>query len=152
MSLKFISHGKTHEIVLLARRPEVRLAIDGRTHDVHPDPAPVVVRDGNRFLIRLDGRTHVLSRVDPRAEAAGAGGVEDAIRAPMPGAVISLHAAVGDAVKAGQVIVTIESMKLQTALASPRDGVIAELTVAEGDTFEKDARLVTLEPLAEAEE
>ena len=72
----------------------------------------------------------------------------DHVKAPMPGAVVSVHKAVGDTVKRGETIVTIESMKLQTALVAPRDGVIAELNRKEGESFEKDEVIARLEAAA----
>ena len=63
----------------------------------------------------------------------------------MPGAVVSVQKKPGDAVKRGEPIITIESMKLQTALPAPRDGVIASILKSEGETFEKDEVIATLE-------
>jgi biotin carboxyl carrier protein len=63
--------------------------------------------------------------------------------------VVSVHKAVGDSVARGETIVTIESMKLQTALIAPRDGVIAELYRKEGESFEKDEMIVRLEGMTE---
>jgi biotin carboxyl carrier protein len=62
----------------------------------------------------------------------------------MPGAVVSVDKAAGEPVKRGETIVTIESMKLQTALVAPRDGVVAEILRKEGETFEKDEVIVRL--------
>ena len=157
MSAKFILDGQSHEVTVLARRPHLTLAVDGRIHVVRGSPGDGLVIDGipvhtalarsdAQPMIRTDGRTHRLTRIDPRAEAAGSSPAQDIIRAPMPGAVISVHLAVGDAVREGEVIVTIESMKLQTALTAPRDGMIAEITAAEGETFDKDAVIVRLAP------
>ena len=67
----------------------------------------------------------------------------------MPGAVVSVQKRAGDKVTRGEAIVTIESMKLQTALPAPRDGVIAKILKGEGETFEKDEIIVTLEPETE---
>jgi biotin carboxyl carrier protein len=67
------------------------------------------------------------------------------VRAPMPGVVVSVQKTIGAAVRRGETILTIESMKLQMALNAPRDGVIAELPVREGDVFDKDAVLARLE-------
>jgi 3-methylcrotonyl-CoA carboxylase alpha subunit len=119
------------------------LLVDGRSHSA------TRARTADTQHVRIGGRTLDITMVDPRAEAAAAGGAQDQIKAPMPGAVVSVHKHAGEAVKRGETVLTIESMKLQTALASPRDGVIAEVRKDEGGTFEKDevvASLVPLEP------
>ena len=61
-----------------------------------------------------------------------------------------MHKQQGEDVLRGETIVTIESMKLQTALAAPRDGRIAALLRREGETFDKDEVIVRLEEAEEA--
>ncbi|MDO5609893.1 MAG: acetyl/propionyl/methylcrotonyl-CoA carboxylase subunit alpha [Pseudomonadota bacterium] len=68
----------------------------------------------------------------------------DVIKAPMPGRVVLVSAKPGDTVKAGDVVLVMEAMKMELALKSPRDGVIDEVRGAEGDFVEADALLVKL--------
>ena len=51
----------------------------------------------------------------------------------------------GQAVKRGEVLLVIESMKLETSLGAPRDGLVATVGVAAGATFDRGAVLATLE-------
>ncbi|MEZ5726621.1 MAG: biotin/lipoyl-containing protein [Burkholderiaceae bacterium] len=96
-------------------------------------------------VLRLAGRTHRASLAsDDDADADG--GDNSEVRAPMPGTVVSIEAAAGQAVKRGATLLTIESMKLQTALSAPRDGTVAEILVAAGGVFDKDQVLARLEP------
>jgi acetyl-CoA/propionyl-CoA carboxylase biotin carboxyl carrier protein len=67
------------------------------------------------------------------------------LRAPMPGHVLLVAAAVGDAVRTGDPIVVIESMKMELTLAAPGDGTLAELTVAAGDAVVLDQPLARVE-------
>jgi 3-methylcrotonyl-CoA carboxylase alpha subunit len=60
------------------------------------------------------------------------------LRAPMPGSVLLVPVAVGDAVEAGQTVVVLESMKMELALTAPVDGTVTELTVAVGDKVGRD--------------
>ena len=52
----------------------------------------------------------------------------------------------GDAIAQGQIIIVIESMKLETSLKAPRDGVVDEIRSLPGSSFDRDAVLVTLQP------
>ena len=61
----------------------------------------------------------------------------------MPGTVISHHSEVGAEVKAGDRLITIESMKLQVSLVAPRDGVIEKFHVPAETAFERGALLVS---------
>ena len=160
MPVTFTLNGQTHRVEIIARRPHLVLSVDGRRHVVQDASALAAgrlvvdgetvafdhARTGSAVSVRLDGTTHRLTWQDPRAAAAGHAAADDVIRAPMPGAVIAVHHAPGDAVAEGAVIVTIESMKLQTALVAPRAGVVADIAVASGDRFDKDAVLVRLAP------
>ena len=67
------------------------------------------------------------------------------ILAPMPGRVVLVQAAPGDAVVGGDVVLVIEAMKMELALKAPRDGVIADVRVQAGDFVEGDAVLALLE-------
>jgi acetyl-CoA/propionyl-CoA carboxylase biotin carboxyl carrier protein len=78
------------------------------------------------------------------ARSAG-GAVDGQLRAPMPGHVLQVMAAVGDAVSSGDPIVVIESMKMELTLAAPTDGTLAELTVAAGDAVVSDQPLARVE-------
>jgi pyruvate carboxylase subunit B len=71
---------------------------------------------------------------------------EAAIVAPMPGMVISYEASVGDQVKAGDVIVVFEAMKMQNNIPSPIDGTVRALPFPPGATVGKDAVLAVISP------
>ena len=71
--------------------------------------------------------------------------------APMPGRVVSVGVAVGDAVTKGQTLVVLEAMKMEQSLTAPADGVIAEVRCAAGDLVDAGMALIVLEgePTAE---
>jgi biotin carboxyl carrier protein len=66
------------------------------------------------------------------------------IRAPMPGLVVSTPVEVGQPVKKGEVLVILESMKMDNELCAPRDGVVVRIHAAEGASVEARATLITL--------
>jgi acetyl/propionyl-CoA carboxylase alpha subunit len=103
---------------------------------------------GDVVHIHLDGGTWAVRYADPVLRHAGQGGglVEDIAQAPMPGVVIAVHTAEGQAVAHGDALLVIESMKLETTIKAWRDGVVARLHVAPGQTFDRSAPLVTLAP------
>ncbi len=69
----------------------------------------------------------------------------DAVRAPMPGRIVSVRAQVGSDVAEGAELLVMEAMKMELSLKAPRAGKIAELRPAVGDFVEADAVLVRLE-------
>jgi acetyl/propionyl-CoA carboxylase alpha subunit len=85
-------------------------------------------------------------------EAADLGGAEGpdagSLTAPMPGRVSSVEVAVGDAVRRGDAIVVLESMKLFHPVTAPADGVVRALPLAPGDAVVAGQRLAEIEPAA----
>ena len=77
----------------------------------------------------------------PKA-AAGAGSVK--VAASVPGKVLKIAATVGQAVKAGDNIVILESMKMEIPVVAPQDGTVASIDVAVGDAVEAGQTLATL--------
>ena len=64
------------------------------------------------------------------------------VGAPMPGVVSTLAVAAGQPVKAGDVLLSIEAMKMETALHAERDGTITEVLVRAGDQIDAKDLLV----------
>lgn len=76
------------------------------------------------------------------AAAANAGGVT--VAASVPGKVFKVEASVGQAVKTGDNIIILESMKMEIPVVAPQDGTIASINVAVGDAVENGDTLATM--------
>ena len=63
----------------------------------------------------------------------------------MPGRIISVNAKVGDPVKAGDPLIVMEAMKMETTLEAPRDGVITEIHTSENALVSGDTILIELD-------
>jgi acetyl-CoA/propionyl-CoA carboxylase biotin carboxyl carrier protein len=57
------------------------------------------------------------------------------IAVPMQGTVVKVHVNVGDTVKSGETVITLEAMKMENAIASDTDGVVKEVKVKAGDAL-----------------
>lgn len=86
----------------------------------------------------------------PKAAAApkkaAPAGAEGAVKvtAPMPGKILAVKAAVGQAVKKGEVIMVLEAMKMENDIVAPQDGTIASINAAANDSVEAGATLASL--------
>ena len=82
----------------------------------------------------------------PAAPVKKSGGFEGAIKveAGAAGKVLKINASVGQAVKKGDTVVTIESMKMEIPMVAPSDGTVASIEVAAGDAVEAGTCLATL--------
>ena len=66
----------------------------------------------------------------PAAPAPAASGT--VVTSPLPGNVLSINVNVGDAVKAGQLLVLIEAMKMENEIVAPTDGVVKQIVASKG--------------------
>lgn len=76
------------------------------------------------------------------APAAGAGAVK--VTASVPGKVLKIVASAGQAVKAGDNIVILESMKMEIPVVAPQDGTVASIDTTEGASVENGDTLATM--------
>jgi len=83
--------------------------------------------------------------VDAAAHAHGAGAVSGTITAPMPGTVIKVNVHQGSTVEAGDPLVVLEAMKMETPLLAPYDATVKTVHVEEGDRVAGGAVLVELD-------
>jgi acetyl-CoA/propionyl-CoA carboxylase biotin carboxyl carrier protein len=104
----------------------------------------VAVRDGERWWVGADGHSWLIA---PRArERDGELDGHGDVRAPMPGAVVAVHTQAGAEVLRGEVLLVMESMKMELQITAPRDGRVEALHVSAGDQVALDAVLASLEP------
>ncbi len=75
----------------------------------------------------------------PKAAAAGV-----QVKSPLPGSVIKVNVSVGQAVKKGDTLLTLESMKMENPILAEQDGTVAQVAVAAGQTVMQDDLLIVL--------
>jgi biotin carboxyl carrier protein len=86
---------------------------------------------------------------EKRLRAAAGGGVAETgeyhLKAPMPGLVVTINIEEGQEITKGQVLLILESMKMQNELKAPRDGVISRIKVKAGESVEQKQVLLSLQ-------
>ena len=78
----------------------------------------------------------------PKAAAGAAGAVS--VKAPMPGNILDVKVSAGASVKAGDVLVILEAMKMENEILAPQDGTVASVNVNKGDTVNSGDVLVSM--------
>jgi acetyl/propionyl-CoA carboxylase alpha subunit len=103
-----------------------------------------VVRGGNGTWVGWNGLS---CPVNPeRQDAAVSEAADRELRAPMTGKVVKVAAAVGGAVRAGEILVILEAMKMEYRLVAPRDGTVDSVGCREGDRVDRGHVVVRLSP------
>jgi acetyl-CoA/propionyl-CoA carboxylase biotin carboxyl carrier protein len=123
-------------VAMVSPLGEGRFAIEGRGEWL-------LAQDGEVTWIGHGGAAWAVRPVS--GADLGSAAADGDVRAPMPGQVLLVHAATGDAVVAGDPLVVLESMKMELVLTAPLDGRVAELTVAVGDKVAVDQPLARVE-------
>ncbi|MBN2045756.1 MAG: biotin/lipoyl-binding protein [Anaerolineales bacterium] len=126
------------------------LVLDGVSY------AAFVLEENGRMQVFIDGARYIAEVLDEhekllREVSASGAGLDDffQLKAPMPGLVVKLPVAVGDVVSRGDVLVILESMKMQNELRAPQPGVVTEVQAVEGGSVEKRDVIIVLGPLEE---
>jgi biotin carboxyl carrier protein len=126
-------------------QPVFSLIIDGQSYEalVYPvEESWEVLMHGHLYPAKVEDER------ERRLRAASGGniftGTEFHLKAPMPGLVVSIAVEEGQEVNRGDLLVILESMKMQNELKSPRDGVIARLRVKSGDSVEQKQTLLSV--------
>ena len=78
----------------------------------------------------------------PAAAAVTAAG--EVVAAPMPGNILKVNCSQGQAVKAGDILVVLEAMKMENEILAPRDGTVAQVVTTKGAVVDTGAPLVVL--------
>jgi biotin carboxyl carrier protein len=104
-----------------------------------------VVAGGWRFELEVEParRAALRERATRAASAVGSGGAME-VHAMIPGRVVAVSVAAGDAVRIGAQLLVVEAMKMQNEVPSPADAVVARVRVSPGDTVELGDLLVVL--------
>jgi acetyl-CoA/propionyl-CoA carboxylase biotin carboxyl carrier protein len=129
-----------------------RVTHAGRTETVH------AVSTGSSLWMRRNGRTLELETPDRAARVAehlasivrAEGPVSPELRSLMPGTVVSVPVADGDHVAAGDTIVTVEAMKMESPLIAPVAGIV-RVSVRVGDLVRRDQVVAVIEAAEAAE-
>jgi biotin carboxyl carrier protein len=139
--------GKVYEVDFesVSGQPVYSLIVDGKSHESY------VAAGDQDWQVLLRGRLYPVTVEDEREmrlRSAAGGGVAETgefhLRAPMPGLVVTILVEEGQSIKKGQVLLILESMKMQNELKSPRDGVIGRLRVKPGETVEQKQTLLSV--------
>jgi len=160
--------GEHVEVLLTGSPGDARLAIGARSLSggirngvIELDgvsTSPTIVRDGDSLWISADrysAELRIVSRGQRLAEELAAltrepGAVSPDVRVPMPGTVVAVGVADGDSVEAGQLLITVEAMKMEHKLLAPVAGRVT-LSLRVGDLVTLDQVVAQIEPVKEHE-
>ena len=121
-----------------------RITVGGTTYDVVVEEVgeapPAAPRVAPAPLAESTGAS---ARITPPAASTAAAGAND-VASPLSGTVVEIHVAEGRDVRQGEKLVTLEAMKMNTAVPAPRDGKVESVKVRVGASVREGQVLLTL--------
>jgi biotin carboxyl carrier protein len=139
--------GKIFEVDFdsIGDQPLYSLLLDGMSYEAYVYPAE------QAWQVLLIGHSYPVMVEDEREKrlrlASGRGFGEHAdfhLKAPMPGLVVAIQVEEGQQVEKGDVLVVLESMKMQNELKSPRAGTVTRLRIKSGDSVEQHQTMMSV--------
>jgi biotin carboxyl carrier protein len=129
----------------ISGQPVYSLLVDGKSFEgfVYPGEREwEVLLMGRQFPIVVEDEREI------RLRAAAGGSVSEAgefhLKAPMPGMVVSIPVEEGQQLEKGDVLVILESMKMQNELKAPRAGIVGRVRVKKGESVEQRQTLLSV--------
>jgi acetyl/propionyl-CoA carboxylase alpha subunit len=110
-----------------------------------------VEADGHHWWVQVGGASHRLAWRSPLPEPEQRRGWSGSLVAPMPGQIVAVLVAEGQAVHAGQPLVTLEAMKMEHTIRAPHDGVVAAVHFRAGEQVAATAVLLDVRPATPGE-
>jgi len=140
--------GVTYEVDFrtVSGQPVHSLIVDGQSFEAYINPSEEdwqVLLHGDLYDIKVEDERELRLR-------ASSGGIlsergEYQMKAPMPGLVVAIPVSEGQQVEKGDVLLILESMKMQNELRAPKDGIVSRIRVNAGDNVEQRETLLSLE-------
>ena len=142
-------------------RMKYRIEIDGKPHEVEVEEkgsAYVVTVDGTPYEVRIEEIrekkivepenpqvTHATPLVTGRPQVTSiTTSIPGLVTAPMPGTILKIRVSVGRKVAVGDVLLTLEAMKMENEISSPVSGTVKEVHVKEGDSANTGDKLISI--------
>ena len=129
-----------------------KVTLNGRTYEVEVEAGKAMLLDEYEAIAPAPAPAAAAAPVAAPAAAPAAAapaapvvtGAGEAINAPMPGNILKVNVQNGQAVKAGEVLVVLEAMKMENEIMAPKSGTVTQVVVSKGSKVDTGAPLVVI--------
>lgn len=122
------------------------VTLNGKTYEIEVEEGKAIVLDERAAAASAPAPAAPVASAEsaPAPAASAPAGSGTPVNAPLPGTILSVNVSNGQTVKAGQVLVVIEAMKMENEIMAPSDGTVTSVAVSKGQSVESGAALVYL--------
>ena len=144
--LRISIDGKKYDAdVVMVEEGVYSIIIENKSHNIE-----LIQTDHKNYLVNTYAKSYNVEIVDAESKYLKSrrrvdGHEEAVISSPIPGKVVKILVKVGDEVKAGDTVIIVSAMKMESEYKVKMDRVIKEIKVKEGDTIQANQPLVIIE-------
>lgn len=138
--------GKKYDAdIVMVEEGVYSILIDNRSHNIE-----LIRTDNKNYMVNTYAKSYNVEIVDAESKYLKSrkrddGDEETVISSPMPGKVVKILVKEGDHVKAGDTVVIVSAMKMESEYKVKKDRLIKEIKIKEGDTIQANQPLVVIE-------
>ena len=122
------------------------ITVNGTSYEVVVEEVSAEGADSSHVFTAPAAAPAAAPKAAPKTTAPAASGAKGSVSvtAPMPGTILAVKVAVGQAVKKGETVCVLEAMKMENEIPAPQDGTIASVNVQKGSSVNANDVIVTL--------
>lgn len=128
-----------------------KVTLNGKTYEVEVEKGKAILLDEYEALAPAPAATAAPAAAPAAAAPAAPAptapvnlAAGETVAAPMPGNILRVEVNQGDTVKAGQLLVVLEAMKMENEIVAPKDGTVAQVVTSKGAVVDTGSPLVII--------
>jgi biotin carboxyl carrier protein len=138
--------GKKYDAdVVMVEEGVYSIIIDNKSHNIE-----LISTDRKKYMVNTYSKSYNVEIIDAESKYLQSrrrddGHEEAVISSPMPGKIVKILVKVGDEVKAGDTVIIVSAMKMESEYKVKKDRIIKEIKVKEGEIVQSNQPLVVIE-------
>ncbi len=121
------------------------VVLNNKKYEIEVDESSVALKAVTEYTSAAPAPVAAPAPSAPVAPAASSAPAEGTtVTSPMPGTILTINVTNGQSVRAGEILLVLEAMKMENDIVAPSDGIVKQVLVTKGSTVDTDQVLVII--------